>query len=254
MEDKYTELNEKLARLQWLLQRQHIMNHAVHGPFADTTRGQGRVLAMLKIQPEISTKDLSYLLGIKVASLNELLNKLEKGGYIVRKPSQADKRVMIIHLTEKGKTEQQADTDHLGIFDCLNEIEQQAFGEYLDRVIAALEAQVGVEPDDDELENWKCAARSRMGTEQFEHMLSMHGGFDGRGHGQRGGFHGAFRGGDPDGRGFVPGDMPGAERFDPHYDGPMPERHGFGGHPGTPPSPPSPPHAPKNPHHPDDNE
>lgn len=254
MEDKYTELYEKLSKLQWLLQRQHMMNHAEHGPFADTTRGQGRVLAMLKIQPEISTKDLSYLLGIKVASLNELLNKLEKGGYIVRMPLEADKRIMLIHLTEKGKTEQQADNDYSGIFDCLNETEQLAFGDYLDRVIAALEAQVGTEPDEDELENWKRAARSRMGNEQFERMMSMRGDFDGRGHGQDRGFHGAFGRGNPGGRGFAPRDMPGAERFDPLYDGPMPEGRGFGRRPGTPSNPPSPPPAPKGPHHPDDND
>lgn len=32
-------------------------------PFADTTRGQGRILAMLKIQSEIAAKELAYILG-----------------------------------------------------------------------------------------------------------------------------------------------------------------------------------------------
>lgn len=59
MEDRYTELYEKLSKLQWLLQRHHLQNHAEHVPMADPTRGQGRVLAMLKMQSEISTKDLS---------------------------------------------------------------------------------------------------------------------------------------------------------------------------------------------------
>lgn len=216
MEDKYTELYEKLSKLQWLLQRHHIFNHAEYGPFADTTRGQGRVLAALKIQPEISTKDLSYLLGIRVPSLNELLVKLEKGGYIVRKPSEADKRVMIIHLTEKGKATKQTENDYSGIFGCLSEEEQEAFGEYLDRVIAALEAQVGDEQDEDEIADWMRTARSRMSDEQLEQLMSMRQG------GSRFGF-GAF------GRGKAPENMPGAERFDPDYDGPMPEgRRGFG--------------------------
>lgn len=224
MEDNYTELYEKFSTLQWLLQRHHMMIHMERGPFADTTRGQGRVLAMLKIQPEISTKDLSYLLGIRIPSLNELLAKLEKGGYIIRKPSEADKRVMIIHLTEKGKETQQATADYSNIFDCLNEDEQKAFADYLDRVIVALEEQVGSEPDQDERESWMRTARSRMGNERFEHMMSMHGGYGRRrAHGREcNGMHG------PHGRGPTPKDMPGMERFSPAYEGPWPEDRGFG--------------------------
>lgn len=173
MEDQYSELYEKFSHLQWLLHRHHLMCHAAHGPFADTTRGQGRVLAMLKIQPEISTKDLSYLLGIKVASLNELLNKLEKSGYIVRKPSEADKRVMIIHLTEKGKAEQQTNPDYSGIFDCLSPEERETFSGYLDRVIAALESQVETEADEDEMANWARAARERLGDDLCDQIMAM---------------------------------------------------------------------------------
>jgi len=40
-----------------------------------------------------------------------------------------------------------------GIFRCLNGEEQVAFGEYLDRVIAALEERLGDEPDAEEPDN-----------------------------------------------------------------------------------------------------
>jgi len=146
MNDMYRELYEKLSRLQWLLQRQHLRNHAEYGPMGDPTRGQGRVLAALKMKPEISMKDLSYLLAIRHQSLNELLNKLERSGYITRTPSETDKRSIMIRLTEKGKNEQYLDRDFGGIFSCLQEEEQIAFGAYLDRVIAALEESLGVEP------------------------------------------------------------------------------------------------------------
>jgi len=206
MEENYTDCYEKLSKLQWLLQRQHIMSHAQHGPLADTTRGQGRVLAALKIQPNISTKDLSYLLGIRVPSLNELLNKLEKGGFIVRTPSEADKRVMIIRLTEKGKSTRQEDVDYSGTLDCLSAEEQERFGEYLDRIIAALEAQVGDEPDRDGMETWMRAARLRMGHEQFEHFMSLRQyGFGG---------HGWSR---------PSRERHNDRRFDRDYDGSMPE-------------------------------
>ncbi|MGL5435960.1 MAG: MarR family winged helix-turn-helix transcriptional regulator [Lachnospiraceae bacterium] len=241
MEDKYTELYEKLSSLQWLLRRHHMMGHAENGPFADTTRGQGRVLAMLKLQPEISTKDLSYLLGIRIPSLNELLSKLEKGGYILRKPSEADKRVMIIHLTEKGMDTQQDKTDYSSIFDCLSEAEQITFGEYLDRVIEALEAQVGDKQDEDKMESWMAAMRGHMGDEQFERLMAMRGGFGHRGHKSRGV---GFFGNGSDRRGQIPDGMPGAEHFSPDYDGPGTEgrrgRRGFGhGRRNMPPSPPA---------------
>lgn len=182
MNDNSNELYEKLSRLQWLMQRHHLHNHAQYGPMADPTRGQGRVLAMLKLQEEITTKDLSYLLGIRQQSLNELLNKLENSGYVTRVPSEADKRVMLVRLTEKGRSEdKKEEPDFDNILSCLNEEEQASFSKYLDRIIAALETQLGVEEDDDQREEWLRAARSRMGNEQFERLMSMRGGFFGPG-------------------------------------------------------------------------
>lgn len=58
------------------------------GDMADVTRGQGRVLTVLQNTDNISTKDLAYVMGIRQQSLNELLKKLEKKGYVVRKPSE----------------------------------------------------------------------------------------------------------------------------------------------------------------------
>ncbi|QQO08771.1 MarR family winged helix-turn-helix transcriptional regulator [Breznakiella homolactica] len=229
MIDNYTELNEKLSRLQWLLQRQHFQSHAERGPMADPTRGQGRVLAILKLQPEISTKDLSYLLGIRQQSLNELLNKLEKSGFVERIPSEADRRIMMVRLTEKGKAEPQSEGDFSGIFSCLNPEERTAFGDYLDRIIAALEAQLGIEADEESFD-WMNGARSRMGAEMFERLMEMRGGPRPHRHGHPGGpFRGGFEGcGGRHGRGPAPENMPGAERFSPDYTGPVPDRDGTG--------------------------
>lgn len=49
--------------------------------------------AILRIQPEIKIKDLSYLLGIRQQSLRELLNKLEKSTYIKRKTSEEESQL-----------------------------------------------------------------------------------------------------------------------------------------------------------------
>lgn len=168
-----TELYEKLAKLQWLLQRQHLKTHAAVGPMADTSRGQGRILAFLRMKDGISTKDLSYMLDIRISSLNELLAKLEKAEYITRKPSETDKCVMLIYLTQKGQEEEEHEIESGNIFSRLSLEEQVAFVKYLVRVITALEEELGTDVGRDEMALWKEAAKERMGTEEFEKLMSM---------------------------------------------------------------------------------
>lgn len=176
MEDIY----EKLARLQWLLHMQQMRGFAARGPMADPSRGQGRILAVLKLQDGISTKDLAYLLGITVSSLNELLAKLERGGYITRKPSEADRRVILVNLTDKGRNQEQGEAEPGSVFAGFAPEELLQFGEYLDRLIAALEAELGEMPGFERME----ALRGRFG----EHMRDF-GRFGPRGFDPRGGRH-----------------------------------------------------------------
>ncbi|OBZ16168.1 hypothetical protein A8L34_27455 [Bacillus sp. FJAT-27264] len=171
--DMNTELYEKLAKLQWLLQRKQFKTHAAVGPMADTSRGQGRILAFLRMKDGISTKDLSYMLDIRVSSLNELLAKLEKAEYITRRPSETDKRIILIYLTEKGQKEEEQEIDGGNIFSGLSPEEQVTFGEYLTRVIAALEEELGTEEERDIMAIWMKAARERMGTEEFDRLMAM---------------------------------------------------------------------------------
>jgi DNA-binding MarR family transcriptional regulator len=167
------ELYEKLSRLQWLLHKQHVRGYAAGGPMADTTSVQGRILAVLKLKDGISTKELSYLLGVRVSSLNGLLSKLEKGGLVTREPSMQDKRVMLVKLTERGRSLEEPETaEQGGIFDCLSDKEQLALGEYLDRIIAALEEKLG---DDDEEEMERVAAAREHFAEVMGEHLAGHG-------------------------------------------------------------------------------
>ena len=190
------ELYEKLARLQWLFHRQHMRGYHHGGHLADATRGQGRILAALQMRDGISTKDLSYLLGLAVSSLNQFLFKLEKGGYITREPSEQDKRVILVKLTERGKAQkdQQEETQDFGdIFDCLTEKEQADLNAYLDKIIDNLGAKLGF--DEEEFEWMKAAQdkRSRMFADILEHGFDLHnfrGGFGGMGGFGRGGFRG----------------------------------------------------------------
>ncbi|WP_343210698.1 MarR family winged helix-turn-helix transcriptional regulator [Anaerolentibacter hominis] len=169
---KNKELIEKMMHLQWLIQRQHVQMHGRRGPFADPTRGQGRVLALLKMQPEISTRDLSYVLNIRQQSLSELLGKLEKAGYITRSQMESDRRVVMVKLTESGKSAEQESPAFPDLFGCLNEDEQAAFGDYLDRIIARAEKELGEDGRRD-MEHWMAQARARMGDDAFEDLMAM---------------------------------------------------------------------------------
>ncbi|SHN53535.1 MarR family winged helix-turn-helix transcriptional regulator [Desulfitobacterium chlororespirans] len=147
METKNFDLIMQLTRVEWLLHRYHQQNHMNFGPMGDPRRGQGRVLAILKMQPEISQKELSYLLDMRPQSLGELLSKLEKNEYITRTPSESDRRVMNVRLTKKGieatESAEEFSFDHL--FGCLSGEEQKSLSGYLDRIIATLEAELGDE-------------------------------------------------------------------------------------------------------------
>lgn len=142
--NKY-DLIEQFTRIEWLLHRYHQQNHTQHGPMGDPRRGQGRVLAILKMKPEISQKDLSYLLDIRQQSLGELLSKLEKNGYITRTPSETDRRVMNIHLTKEGAEATEQEFSFERVFRCLSNDEQQTLGSYLSRIIETIEAQLSDE-------------------------------------------------------------------------------------------------------------
>ena len=116
---------------------------------------------------------------------------------------------MVVHLTEKGKEAQEPEENYQEFLGCLSPEELQQFGEYLDRIIAAFRME-GRSEDEDTVADWMDKARERMGDEQFEQLISM-----------RERAFGSF------GRGAKPDNIPGAERFSPDYDGPVPDRNGF---------------------------
>lgn len=144
METNEQDLLRKFYHLSWLLRRIMVGHLRDHGPMGAPYQGQGRILSLLKIKPDISQKELAHILNIRSQSLGELLSKLEHSGYITRTPSETDRRGMDIHLTESGKAVSEQDVDQApqaSIFDCLNEEEQSTLNDYLDRLIKNLEEQ-----------------------------------------------------------------------------------------------------------------
>jgi len=198
MEEIKTTISEQLQHLQMLMHRASFQgfmaegrshSHRKHNPH----RGQGRVLAILKMKPEISQKELTYLLGMSKQSLAELLSKLEKSGYITREPSEEDKRVVTIKLTDEGQNASMDDNkseafDMENILECLNGEELIVFSEYLDRVIKKYEEQFPGEDFEErrkQLEQFMSRHSHDFESEDFEE----HGGHRHHSRGGRSGRH-----------------------------------------------------------------
>lgn len=140
MSEEKAVISERMERLQTLMHRMVFHRYVGEGkPTRNPYRGQGRVLAALNLEPEISQKDLTRRLGMSKQSLAELLGKLEKSGLIRRTQSEKDKRSVIVRLLPEGRRA----ANELGdfgcdvepVFDCLSETERRQFADYLQRVI-----------------------------------------------------------------------------------------------------------------------
>lgn len=117
-----------------LFQKLTFISHAFMKKNANhksVSRGQGRILAVLNMKDGISTKQLSEILNIKVTSLNETLNKLQEKGFLEKRPSAEDGRILLIYLTDKGREFKPKPPKDLDIFDCLSENEKEEFDKYL---------------------------------------------------------------------------------------------------------------------------
>ena len=190
-----------------------------HGPLHNPHRGQGRVLSILKLQPEISQKELGYLLDMSKQALAEILGKLERAEFITRTQSEKDRRAYIITLTEKGKEaldEESADPDRdedaaslANVFDCLSEEEQQTLNEFLSRILSHMEENFSSTEADELAELYRMRFFADHGFDEFDERRGP------------GGPRGYGRGDDPRGfgRGRGRGGRGPRERFEDFDDG-----------------------------------
>lgn len=102
------------------------------------TKGQGRLIVLLKRKDKLSTKELSEILNISVSSLNETLNKLEQKNFIRKIPSENDKRILLVELTEKGRALEFENNEDIDIFDALSQEEKEKLNEYLNTIMGEL--------------------------------------------------------------------------------------------------------------------
>lgn len=143
------ELFDKYMLIRQMTEAVRNKSIAEAGPLGDTTRGRGRVLSLLKQRDGVSTKELATVMGIRVSSLNEVLGKMEKEGYVERTASPDDRRVMLVWLTDTGKAVELPGQNLPGIlFSTLNQGAQNQLCLYFEQMIAALQSELGAEGEE----------------------------------------------------------------------------------------------------------
>ena len=217
-EERNREAFRKFTDVQQLLGEVHHRRMQKDGPLGDASRGRGRILALLKLRDGVPTKDMAQVLGIRVSSLNEALAKLEKDELVERVPSESDKRIMLVKLTEAGQ-EAKIPADNLPdmIFENFSDEDIAAFEGFMDQITKNLENALG-EDAQQLLQKQRDARKAFLGEPERErrdghgdrdrHPRDGYGdrdGRDGRGRGGRG-FDDRGRGGDRGGRGGFGGD------------------------------------------------
>ncbi|HEX7056858.1 MAG TPA: MarR family transcriptional regulator [Bacilli bacterium] len=69
------------------------------------TEGQLHVLEFLRGFDRVKTSDFIDYLATTPAAVTTILDRMEKGGLIRRERDSADRRIVWVHMTEKGKEE-----------------------------------------------------------------------------------------------------------------------------------------------------
>lgn len=100
-------------------------------PAKHESRGAGMLLRILQENDGMSSRELADRMGIRPASLTEMLNRLEADGILTRQPDPADQRRNRIFIQEKGyvllkkmKAVRQTEREHINQSLTLDEQEQ----------------------------------------------------------------------------------------------------------------------------------
>lgn len=89
-----------LSRIHFLSGRILAKKMKEHG-ISEINHAQGRIIFSLWNTGEMTIHDLGKKLSLGKSTLTTMLDRLEQGGYVVRKPAPGDRRKIVVALTEK---------------------------------------------------------------------------------------------------------------------------------------------------------
>ena len=120
-----------------LMMRFEIASHQ----FGKVRGGQSshmRVIRFLHNHGAVSQGEMQRVLGIKAATMSELISRLEEQQMVTRTLSKMDRRVRVLHLTERGEeafAQQTAIEEKLNLFSSLTDDEKEQLEILLGKLI-----------------------------------------------------------------------------------------------------------------------
>ena len=106
--------------------------------------GQIPVLGLVAKKDGLSQRELAKILNIKPPTVNVSVQRLEKAGFLYKKPDEKDQRVTRIYLTEKGKETkakalERIDKHEAVMLEGFSEAEQCLLRRFLEQILANIE-------------------------------------------------------------------------------------------------------------------
>ena len=93
----YEEFFKRLASLA-----KDINNTIHYSALPSNFRGQGRIIELIARHEGCTQRELAGLAQIKPGSLTEVMERLERNQYVVRRRDERDRRMIRVYLTEQG--------------------------------------------------------------------------------------------------------------------------------------------------------
>lgn len=93
----------QLFRVAYNLLSQDVFNQVLASGFADLRPAHGNVLERLTFTGEARLGAMATAAGMTAQSMGELVDDLERRGYVKRSEDPADRRAKLVRLTAKGK-------------------------------------------------------------------------------------------------------------------------------------------------------
>ena len=130
-------VESRRAREEALSRRLRVCGHRLYhsGP---GSRAQAQVLQILQDEGRTSQKDLQARLQVQSGSISELITKLEQRGLLLRTRDEADRRKVLLELTEAGaaRAALMREASRIPVqYAALSDAELAALSQLLDKVI-----------------------------------------------------------------------------------------------------------------------
>ncbi|MEK4248787.1 MarR family winged helix-turn-helix transcriptional regulator [Paenibacillus sp. FSL W7-1287] len=99
--ERMTEIVERYERATYMINRR-LSSKVKEGLPNDITPEQLFILRYLKRNNDVSSSELADLLCVGKSTITSIISRMVNKGYVVRTPSQEDRRVVYLSLTEEG--------------------------------------------------------------------------------------------------------------------------------------------------------